>query len=79
MIGYLNLRTCQLDTAIAIRSMGCDVFIVGVTGNMLAEDVAYFRSCGANALLGKPFKMKNLEELWNEHHVCSDNSTDERV
>jgi signal transduction histidine kinase/CheY-like chemotaxis protein len=67
------------ETAMAIRSMGCDVFIVGVTGNMLAEDVSYFRSCGANALLGKPFKMKSLEDLWNEHHVCSDTPIEERV
>jgi CheY-like chemotaxis protein len=54
-----------------IRAMGCDVFIVGVTGNMLTEDVAYFRSCGANALLGKPFKIASLEELWSEYGVTS--------
>jgi signal transduction histidine kinase/CheY-like chemotaxis protein len=56
------------DAAIQIRALGCDSFIVGVTGNMLPEDVAHFRSCGANALLGKPFKMKSLEDLWYEHN-----------
>jgi signal transduction histidine kinase/CheY-like chemotaxis protein len=59
------------DAAIQIRALGCDAFIVGVTGNMLVEDVAYFRSCGANALLGKPFKMKSLEDLWYEHNHTS--------
>jgi signal transduction histidine kinase/CheY-like chemotaxis protein len=59
------------DAAVAIRAMGCDVFLVGVTGNMLAEDVAHFRSCGANAHLGKPFKIKSLEEVWLEHGVTN--------
>jgi signal transduction histidine kinase/CheY-like chemotaxis protein len=54
-----------------IRAIGCDVFIVGVTGNMLADDVAYFRSCGANTLLGKPFKIASLEEIWSEYGVTS--------
>jgi CheY-like chemotaxis protein len=52
-----------------IRSAGFDVFIVGVTGNMLPEDVAYFLGCGANAVLSKPFKIAELEELWMEHGV----------
>lgn len=54
-----------------IRAMGCDVFIIGVTGNMLADDIAFFRSCGANALLGKPFKIASLEEIWSEYGVTS--------
>ena len=54
-----------------IRAIGFDVFIVGVTGNMLADDVAYFRSCGANTLLGKPFKIASLEEIWSEYGVTS--------
>lgn len=52
-----------------IRSRGIDVFIVGITGNMMAEDVAFFRQCGANAVLPKPFKMASLEELCMEYQV----------
>lgn len=55
--------------AMEIRETGSDVFIVGITGNMMAEDVEYFRSCGANAVLPKPFKMKSLEDLLFEFDV----------
>jgi CheY-like chemotaxis protein len=57
-------------TATAIREKGFDVFIVGVTGNFLPDDVAYFRSCGANFVLSKPFKMSSLNELW-EGQTCN--------
>ncbi len=52
-----------------IRKNGSDVFIIGVTGNLMPEDVAYFRECGANALLPKPFRMPELEEIIFEHHI----------
>lgn len=47
-----------------IRRLGIDVHIVGVTGNMLPVDVQHYRACGADAVLGKPLKMSDLEELW---------------
>jgi len=50
-----------------IRSKGCDSFIVGVSGNVLKEDVDYFKSCGANAVLPKPFQISSLEDLWTEY------------
>ena len=62
-----------------IRAMGCDVFIVGVTGNMLAEDVTFFRSCGLNALLGKPFKIASLEEIWSEYGITGQSPSDDRL
>jgi CheY-like chemotaxis protein len=46
-----------------IRALGCDSIIVGVTGNALPEDIAYFKSCGANAILLKPFEMEALDEI----------------
>jgi CheY-like chemotaxis protein len=49
-----------------MRRAGSDVFIVGITGNMLPEDVSFFISCGANAVLPKPFKLSDLEDLWVE-------------
>jgi len=52
-----------------IRDAGSDVFIIGVTGNLMPEDVAYFRQCGSNAVLPKPFQTSELEEIIIEHHI----------
>jgi len=38
----------------AIRGMGYDRVIVGVTGNVGAEDISHFITCGANAVVMKP-------------------------
>jgi len=54
-----------------IRKNGSDVFIIGVTGNLMPEDVSYFRQCGSNAVLPKPFRMSELEEIIIEHHITS--------
>jgi signal transduction histidine kinase len=53
-----------------IRISGSDVFIIGVTGNLMPEDVSYFRKCGSNAVLPKPFRMSELEEIIFEHHIA---------
>mmetsp|Transcript_23050 Transcript_23050/g.37644 ORF Transcript_23050/g.37644 Transcript_23050/m.37644 type:complete len:322 (+) Transcript_23050:148-1113(+) len=50
-----------------IRDMGCDVFIVGVTGNTLDDDVQYFKSKGANVVLLKPVNLVALENLFVEY------------
>jgi CheY-like chemotaxis protein len=55
------------DAIKKIREMDCKSLIVGVTGNVLAEDVAYFVSCGANCVLSKPVKFQRLEDIWLEH------------
>jgi CheY-like chemotaxis protein len=52
-----------------IRSFGSDVFIIGVTGNMMAEDVDHFCECGANVVLPKPFKMASLEDICVEYNI----------
>ena len=52
-----------------IRALGSDVFIVGITGNVLSEDVEYFKSQGANAVIPKPLQVSVLEELWMEYSV----------
>lgn len=63
----MNGPTCAKE----LRRNGSDAFIVGITGNMLPEDVSYFVSCGANAVLAKPLKLSDLEDLWMEHDVVS--------
>jgi CheY-like chemotaxis protein len=52
-----------------IREMGCNVLIVGITGNTLSDDVQYFESKGANKVLAKPVKIDVLENLFVEYGV----------
>jgi signal transduction histidine kinase/CheY-like chemotaxis protein len=39
----------------AIRALGYEGLILGVTGNTLDSDINYFVKCGADAVLAKPF------------------------
>lgn len=57
-----------------VRERGSDVFIVGVTGNLMPEDVTYFRSCGADAVLPKPIRMADLDSLIFEHNITGGES-----
>ena len=45
-----------------LREMGCAIRIIGVTGNMLPEDVAHFKQQGADEVLGKPLNLQLFEE-----------------
>ena len=47
----------------AMREMGYRGLIVGLTGNVLAEDVAFYESMGANKVFGKPVKEDDLEQV----------------
>jgi len=55
--------------ATKIREAGCDVFIIGVTGNVMPADVKHYMSCGANAVLPKPLKVSDVDSLWMEYGV----------
>ena len=46
-----------------LRELGCTCLIVGVTGNLLPEDVDHFKRQGANAVLGKPLDIAAFEEM----------------
>lgn len=49
-----------------IREMGCeDVLIFGVTGNVLDEDIEFFKSQGADTVMAKPVSMDDLNERWS--------------
>ena len=52
-----------------MRNLGCGSCIVGVTCKVLPEDVAFFKTNGANAVLPKPINMRDLEETWADHGV----------
>ncbi|KAJ1424278.1 hypothetical protein B484DRAFT_363533 [Ochromonadaceae sp. CCMP2298] len=45
-----------------LRDMGCDLPIVGVTGNVLAEDQQFFLDHGLNYVLRKPLSVELLRE-----------------
>jgi len=51
----------------ALRKKGyTDTLIVGVTGNVLPEDVEFFKSMGADEVLGKPLKLSDLKGIWDK-------------
>ena len=52
-----------------IRELGCDSFIVGITGNVLPEDIAHFKENGANLVFPKPVRLPDLEAAWLEYGV----------
>ena len=58
------------DAASETRKLGCNTFIVGITGNVLLEDVEYFKKCGANCVLSKPFVLAELEMMWMEYGIA---------
>ena len=49
-----------------LREMGCRCLIVGVTGNVLPADVAYFKEHGADAVLLKPLVLEDFELILSE-------------
>jgi hypothetical protein len=52
-----------------MRQLGSDTFIVGITGNLLPEDIEHFRDQGANEVLPKPFNISDLEQILMEYGV----------
>ena len=52
------------DAAKELRAIGCTAWIVGVTGNVLVEDVEYFKALGANDVLPKPVHIDRLQNFW---------------
>ena len=55
-----------------IRELGCNCFIVGVTGNLLPQDIDHFRAHGANAVLAKPLNVDVFESMMTEFRAEPD-------
>ena len=51
----------------AIRALGYEGLILGVTGNTLDSDINYFVKCGADAVLAKPFDFAAFRAHMKEH------------
>jgi len=62
---YQMPTMCGPDAVSRIRDHrhDCEAFIIGLTGNIMDEDVSHFRACGANIVLPKPFKVADFELL----------------
>lgn len=52
-----------------IRDLGCRSLIIGVTRNVLQDDVDHFRKSGANYALSKPINMSMLKDMWQANGV----------
>lgn len=52
------------NAAKQMRDMGCQCLILGVTGNVLKEDIDIFTRCGANGVLAKPIEIPILKGIW---------------
>ena len=52
-----------------LRAMGCTAPIIGVTGNMLPDDIKLFKSQGANEVLGKPVSIVKFQELMRAYEL----------
>ena len=52
-----------------MRDLGCKSLILGVTGNVLKEDIDLFIKCGANGVLAKPIKMPILKDIWQVNGI----------
>ena len=57
------------DAARQIRDLGCDSFIIGITGNVLPDDQAHFKQSGANWVFPKPVKIEDLKSVWLEYGI----------
>jgi CheY-like chemotaxis protein len=49
-----------------LREMGCNCYIMGVTGNVMQADVDVFKQHGANAVLYKPLRIEIFESMVRE-------------
>lgn len=65
LMDYQMPRLNGPDATFQIRELGFQGLVVGVTGNVLPEDIAHFQSMGANSVLAKPVRLSNLEVLWD--------------
>jgi len=59
------------DATLQLRKLGCQCLIVGITGNVLPEDVNHYKSRGAQAVLPKPLVWADLQQIWSQHDLLS--------
>ena len=57
------------EAAATIREMGYVGVIVAVSGNIMDEDVARYKKCGADLYLTKPLDLDKVEEVVTGMHA----------
>lgn len=63
------------DATKILREKGySNVTIIGVTGNVLVDDINFFTSAGANKVLPKPVTLSLIEDCWESLMSQLDNS-----
>jgi CheY-like chemotaxis protein len=72
----LDYEMPRMDGPTTAKEIRCtlvddDINIIGVTGNVLPDDVQFFLNCGANAVLSKPVKIKELTKLWEDQGILA--------
>ena len=74
----LDYEMPQMDGPTAASRMsqlqGFNSYVVGITGNVLPEDVAHFKKCGAQQVLPKPLDVLALTSLWEEAGIKAPSS-----
>jgi CheY-like chemotaxis protein len=80
----LDYEMPGMDGPTAAKEIRCTLLdyetnIVGVTGNVLPEDIDFFKKCGANDVLSKPVKIVDLCASWETHYIllANNNSREE--
>ena len=53
-----------------IREMGYRGIIIGVTGDVMDDEIQDFKASGANAVLEKPLDMNKFSRIVQEHILC---------
>jgi signal transduction histidine kinase/CheY-like chemotaxis protein len=55
-----------------IRRMGYKGLVIGVTGNVLDEDIEFFMQRGADDVMPKPVSLKGLKSVWSKLAAASE-------
>jgi CheY-like chemotaxis protein len=63
LMDNLMPEMCGRDGAKAMRQASYPYLIIGVTGNVLSEDIQDFLNCGVDMVLAKPFKKATLDKI----------------
>ena len=74
---FIDYVMTKMDGPAAVQIMRKDMRftggIIGVTGNALAADLAYFKECGADLVITKPLSNKKLMDAF--HSVMKKNKS----
>ena len=60
------------EAAKSLRNLGYTLPIIGLTGNIMDDDIKNFIENGANEILGKPTKKEKLKEILNKYLIIED-------